>query len=49
MKNTTTIAASVVAAAGLITVGLTYLVLTTLVTQVTAAIEYRFDVEGRQK
>ena len=33
----------------LITVGLTYLVLTTLVTQVTAAIEYRFDVEGRQK
>lgn len=33
----------------LITVGVTYLVLTTLVTQVTAAIEYRFDVEGRQK
>ena len=33
----------------LITVGLTYLVLTTLVTQVTAAIEYRFDVEGRQQ
>ena len=25
------------------------LVLTTLVTQVTAAVEYRFDVEGRQK
>ena len=33
----------------LITVGVTYLVLTTLVTQVTAAVEYRFDVEGRQK
>ncbi len=33
----------------LVTVGITYLVLTTLVTQVTAAIEYRFDVEGRQK
>lgn len=33
----------------LVTVGVTYLVLTTLVTQVTAAIEYRFDVEGRQK
>ena len=33
----------------LLTVGVTYLVLTTLVTQVTAAIEYRFDVEGRQK
>ncbi|MDH0199834.1 amino acid ABC transporter permease [Comamonas aquatica] len=33
----------------LITVGVTYLVLTTLVTQVTAAIEYRFDVEGRQQ
>ncbi len=32
----------------LATVGLTYLVLTTLVTQVTAAVEYRFDVEGRQ-
>ena len=33
----------------LITVGVTYLVLTTLVTQVTAAVEYRFGVEGRQK
>ena len=33
----------------LITVGVTYLVLTTLVTQVTAAIEYRFDVEGRNQ
>lgn len=33
----------------LITVGVTYLALTTLVTQVTAAVEYRFDVEGRQK
>lgn len=33
----------------LITVGVTYLVLTTLVTQVIAAVEYRFDVEGRQK
>ncbi|WP_027014528.1 amino acid ABC transporter permease [Comamonas composti] len=35
--------------ATLLTVGLTYLVLTTLVTQVTAAVEYRFDVEGRQQ
>ena len=33
----------------LVTVGVTYLVLTTLVTQVTAAVEYRFDVEGRHK
>ena len=33
----------------LATVGITYLILTTLVTQITAAIEYRFDVEGRQK
>ncbi|MEG0001318.1 MAG: amino acid ABC transporter permease [Comamonas sp.] len=33
--------------ATLSTVALTYLVLTTLVTQATQAIEYRFDIEGR--
>lgn len=33
--------------ATLTTVALTYLVLTTLVTQATEAIEYRFDIEGR--
>lgn len=33
--------------ATLTTVALTYLVLTTLVTQATQAIEYRFDIEGR--
>jgi polar amino acid transport system permease protein len=33
----------------LTTVAITYLILTTLVTQVTHAIEYRFDVEGRAK
>lgn len=33
--------------ATLTTVALTYLVLTTLVTQLTQAVEYRFDVEGR--
>ena len=33
----------------LVTVAITYLILTTLVTQVTHAIEYRFDVEGRVK
>lgn len=35
--------------ATLMTVGLTYLVLTTLVTQVAAAVEHRFDIEGRQR
>ena len=35
--------------ATLTTVAITYLILTTLVTQVTHAIEYRFDVEGRVK
>jgi polar amino acid transport system permease protein len=35
--------------ATLTTVAITYLILTTLVTQVTHAIEYRFDVEGRAK
>jgi len=33
--------------ATLVTVAITYLILTTLVTQVTHAIEHRFDVEGR--
>ncbi|MBS7779313.1 amino acid ABC transporter permease [Acidovorax sp. CCYZU-2555] len=35
--------------ATLSTVALTYLVLTTLVTQATQAIEYRFDIEGRSQ
>ncbi len=35
--------------ATLTTVALTYLVLTTLVTQLTQALEYRFDVEGRSQ
>jgi len=35
--------------ATLSTVAITYLILTTLVTQVTHAVEYRFDVEGRAK
>ena len=35
--------------ATLTTVAITYLILTTLVTQVTHAVEYRFDVEGRAK
>ena len=35
--------------ATLVTVAITYLILTTLVTQVTHAIEHRFDVEGRVK
>jgi polar amino acid transport system permease protein len=30
-------------------VAITYLLLTTLVTQISNAIEYRFDVEGRSK
>jgi polar amino acid transport system permease protein len=30
-------------------VAITYLLLTTLVTQMTHAVEYRFDVEGRAK
>ena len=33
--------------ATLTTVAVTYLLLTTLVTQISNAIEYRFDVEGR--
>jgi polar amino acid transport system permease protein len=35
--------------ATLSTVAITYLLLTTLVTQISNAIEYRFDVEGRSK
>lgn len=35
--------------ATLLTVGLTYLLLTMLVTQIAAAVEHRFDVEGRQR
>ncbi|MFX7674887.1 amino acid ABC transporter permease, partial [Acinetobacter baumannii] len=35
--------------ATLSTVAITYLLLTTLVTQISNAVEYRFDVEGRNK
>ncbi|MBT9441913.1 MAG: amino acid ABC transporter permease, partial [Acidovorax sp.] len=35
--------------ATLTTVAITYLLLTTLVTQVSNAVEYRFDVEGRNR
>ena len=35
--------------ATLTTVAVTYLLLTTLVTQISNAVEYRFDVEGRNQ
>ena len=35
--------------ATLTTVAITYLLLTTLVTQISNAVEYRFDVEGRNR